>query len=151
MFKREHYGNVAIKNPDELCKHVEIEGKVDHSEEAGAFGHRSVDWSETSEEDPECEQREEAGQEDICLVHVARLIQVVIPDDHDEDYETETEANEDDGTRHDGSEDVMGRHTTARHQSDWAVRLCDVIMLDENQWHLNLMYIILLMEPSHNI
>ena len=52
-------------------------------------------------------------------MHVARLIQVVIPDDHDEDDETETEANEDDGTRHDGSEDVMGRHTAARHQSDF--------------------------------
>lgn len=53
-------------------------------------------------------------------MHVARLVQVVIPDNDDEDYETETEANEDDGTRHDGSEDVMGRHTTARHQSDRA-------------------------------
>ena len=132
MFEREHYGDVAIQNPDELSQHVEIEGKVDHGEEAGALGHRGVDWGEASEEDPECEQGEEAGQEDIGLVHVPRLIQVVIPDDHDEDDETETEANEDDGTRHDGSEDVMGRHTAARHQSDFillAVVLWAVVMM----------------------
>ena len=43
MFEREHYGDVAIQNPDELSQHVEIEGKVDHGEEAGALGHRGVD------------------------------------------------------------------------------------------------------------
>ena len=76
-----------------------------------------------------CEQREEAGQEDIGLVHVARLVQVVIPDDHDEDDEAQAEASEDDDAWHDGlkSEEVIGRHTTARHQSDWALLLdvCD--------------------------
>ena len=121
MFEREHYGDVAVQNPDELSQHVEIEGEVDHSQEAGALGHRSVDRGEAGEEDPECEQGEEAGQEDIGLVHVARLVQVVIPDDHNEDDEAQTEASEDDDAWHDSlkSEEVIERHTTARHQSDW--------------------------------
>ena len=97
MFEREHYCDVAVQNSDELSQHVEIEGEVDHGQEAGALGHCGADRSEPSEDDPECEQREEAGQEDIGLVHIARLVKVVIPDYHDEDYETETEANEDDG------------------------------------------------------
>ena len=62
-------------------------------------------------------------------MHVARLVQVVIPDDHDEDDEAQAETSEDDDAWHDGlkSEEVIGRHTTARHQSDWALLLdvCD--------------------------
>ena len=39
MFEREHYCDVAVQNSDELSQHVEIEGKVDHGEEAGALDH----------------------------------------------------------------------------------------------------------------
>ena len=119
MFEREHYGDVAIQNPDELSQHVEIEGKVDHGEEAGALDHWRADRAETSEDDPECEQGEEAGQQNIGLVNIARLVKVVIPDYHDEDYQTEAEANKNNGAWHDGWEDVIGRQTTAGYQSDW--------------------------------
>ena len=118
MFEREHDGYVAVEDSDELSEHVEIEGEVDHREQPGALGHRCVDWGESSEEDPEREQGEEAGQENIGLVNVAGLVQVVIPDNHDEDDQTETESNEDDGAGHDGGEDVLRRQTAARHQSD---------------------------------
>ena len=79
MFEGEHYGDIAVEDPDELRQHVEVEGEVDAGEEAGALGHGGVDGGEAGEQDTEREEGEEAGEQHVGLVHVPGLVQVVIP------------------------------------------------------------------------
>ena len=86
----EHDGHVAVEDPDELREKVEVESKVDHGEDEGALDSRLVDWPQSGEEEAEGCETEEAGKENIGLVDVARLVEVLIPDDHQEHKQTQT-------------------------------------------------------------
>ena len=90
MNEGEHDGNVAVQDPDELREKVKVESKVDHGEDEGALDSRLVDWPQSGEQEAEGKKTEEAGEEDICLVDVARLVEVLIPDDHQEHKQTQT-------------------------------------------------------------
>ena len=85
----EHYGHVAVQDPHELREKVEIEGKVDQGQHQRALDSRLVDGPQPSEQQPEGGETEEAGQEDIGLVDVPRLVQFLVPDDHEEHAETQ--------------------------------------------------------------
>ena len=85
----EHDGHIAVQDPDELREKVEIESKVDHGEDEGALAGRLVDGPQPSEQQPEGGETEEAGQEDIGLVDVPRLVEFLVPDDHEEHAETQ--------------------------------------------------------------
>ena len=84
----EHDGYVAVQDPDELRQKVEIEGKVDHGEDQGALDSGLIDRPESSEEEAEGCETEEAGEEDVRLVDVPRLVELLVPDDHQEHAET---------------------------------------------------------------
>ena len=86
----EHDGHIAVQDPDELREKVEIESEVDHGEDEGALAGRLVDGPQPGEQQPEGEETEEAGEENICLVDVARLVEVLVPDDHQEHKQTQT-------------------------------------------------------------
>ena len=86
----EHDGHVAVQDPDELREQVEIESKVDHGEDEGALDGGLVDRPQSSEQEAEGGETEEAGEEDIGLVDVAGLVEVLVPDDHQEHKQTQT-------------------------------------------------------------
>ena len=88
----EHDGHIAVQDPDELREKVEIKSEVDHGEDEGALAGRLVDRPEPGEEQAEGEETEEAGEENICLVDVARLVEVLVPDDHQEYKQTQAGA-----------------------------------------------------------
>ena len=90
MDEGEHDGHIAVQDPDELREKVEIESKVDHGEDKGALAGRLVDGPQPCEQQAEGGETEEAGKENICLVDVARLVEVLVPDDHQEHKQTQT-------------------------------------------------------------
>ena len=88
VYEGEHDGHVAVKDPHELREEVEVEGKVDHGEDQGALDSGLIDRPESSEEEAEGCETEEAGEEDVRLVDVPRLVELLVPDDHQEHAET---------------------------------------------------------------
>ena len=90
MDEGEHDGHIAVQDPDELREKVEIESKVDHGEDEGALDGGLVDRPQSGEQEAEGGETEEAGEENIGLVDVAGLVEVLVPDDHQEHKQTKT-------------------------------------------------------------
>ena len=90
MYEGEHDGHIAVEDPDELREKVEVESEVDHGEDQGTLAGRLVYGPQSGEQEAEGKKTEEAGEEDICLVDVARLVEVLVPDDHQEHKQTQT-------------------------------------------------------------
>ena len=90
MNEGEHDGHVAVQDPDELREQVEIESKVDHGEDEGALDGGLVDRPQSGEQEAEGGETEEAGEENIGLVDVPGLVQLLVPDDHQEHAQAQT-------------------------------------------------------------
>ena len=90
MNEGEHDGHITVEDPDELGEKVEVESEVDHGEDQGTLAGRLVYGPQSGEQEAEGKKTEEAGEENIGLVDVARLVEVLVPDDHQEHNQTQT-------------------------------------------------------------